>query len=445
MAAWPLAILITGGAALFIRTLVTVTVMRASANLLYNSFFRAGFELLYTPIAPADKRAGKVLIDVGADRSGDLLGGLVVMTILLIPVATESILLSTGLILAVVCLALIMVLHRGYVGQLADNLRDGHIRPEELEIVDATTAHTVATTQTAIERDRLLRDIARYTDAGRPEPAPMISTPPPGVVDAVTESIIELRSGVETRIRRTLTSHTMTAELLPHAIPLLADERVLREALSAVRKMASTGAGQLVDALLTPRQHPLVKRRLPLILAQSDSPLAVQGLSAGLDDPDWNVRFRCAQALETIRRRYAHLAVNEERLLAIAEREARALPGASTDRATAQGGIDASHRGVQFLFLLFGTLYEPETLDLCLRALQSGDRGLQGTALEYLENLLPAHIWALLQPVLAPTHKRSKKKRPLQQAARELAAAASSLRPKPKPGNTDVDAADAIE
>ena len=75
-------ILVTGSAALMIRSLAMVTLMRASVNLLYNSFFRAGFELLYTPIAPTDKRTGKVLIDVGADRSGDLLGGVLVMAIL---------------------------------------------------------------------------------------------------------------------------------------------------------------------------------------------------------------------------------------------------------------------------------------------------------------------------------------------------------------------------
>ena len=53
MAAWPLVILATGSGALLFRSLASATLMRASANLLYNSFFRAGFELLYTPISPA--------------------------------------------------------------------------------------------------------------------------------------------------------------------------------------------------------------------------------------------------------------------------------------------------------------------------------------------------------------------------------------------------------
>ena len=251
MAAWPLAILLTGGGAMLFRSLVTVTLMRASANLLYNSFFRAGFELLYTPIAPADKRTGKVLIDVGADRAGDLLGGLVVMAILVLPVAAESFLFIAALTLAAICFALILMLHRGYVGQLADNLRSGQVRPETLEIVDATTAKTVASTQAVLERDKLLRDIAALRSGAGAAPA-MQDARPHGDVDRVTEAIIDLRSGDPARIRRALASHSMTAELLPHAVRLLQDERVLREVLRTLRKMASSGAGQLVDALLDP-------------------------------------------------------------------------------------------------------------------------------------------------------------------------------------------------
>ena len=444
MVAWPLSILITGGAAMFIRTLVTATIMRASANLLYNSFFRAGFELLYTPISPADKRTGKVLIDVGADRSGDLLGGLLVMTILLIPVATDSILFISALLLAMACMILILILHRGYVKQLADNLRTGNLRAEELEVVDATTAYTVATTQTSIERDQLLRDIASYSRKEPVQPeAPSIL--PAGNLDAVTESIIELRSGDDARIKRVLSGSAMTEELLPHTIPLLSDGRVLRETLRALRKVSSTGAGQLVDALLNPSQHPLVRRRLPLVLAQSESPLAVQGMTMGLEEPDQNVRLRCAQGLETIRRRHPHLNMNDERLLAIVTREANTLSGEYIDLNAQQGAGNPDHERVQLLFFLFGALFDPETIDLCVRALQSGDRNLEGTALEYLENIVPLETWAKLQPVLAPGRRRTKKQRSSKQVERELQKAEPLLREKRNFGVAGIDAVDTIE
>ena len=413
MAAWPLAILATGGLALVARSLITATLMRASANLLYNSFFRSGFELLYTPIAPADKRAGKVLIDVGADRSGDMVGGLLVMAILLLPVAAEGILLVTALVLAGVCLALVLMLHRRYVGQLADNLRDGTPRVEPATAQAGVAGTTLATVKTTIDRRALLREIERFRASGSAPPAAG------GVVDAVTEAVAALRSGDEARVKRVLASQRVTAELLPHVVPLLKDDRFLADALKALRRAATPCAGQLVDALLDPMQHTLVKRRLPLVLAHADSRLAVEGLSAGLDDGDWNVRFRCAGGLEALRRYRPRLQAGEERLLGVAEREARTL-------AAADGA--ARERRVDLLFLLFGALYEPETLELCRYALDSEDQRLRGTALEYLENLLPAHVWSLLQPVLAPGRTATAKKRPLQQAARDLAAAAASLK-----------------
>jgi len=422
MVAWPLAIVVTGLGALFVRTLAAVTLMRASANLLYNSFFRAGFEVLYTPVPPADKRTGKVLIDVGADRLGDLVGGLVVMGLLLLPFGGETLLLVTAIVLALACGGLILFLHRNYVGQLADNLRAGTLRPEEVRAVDATTLHTLATTQTAIDREQLLQQIAAAR-ADRPPAAeaPPVAAVPPGI-DAVAEAIIDLRSGDEGRIRRVLASHAMTPELLPHALPLLRDERVLREALRAVRRVASSAAGQLVDALLDPLQAPLVKRRLPLVLAHSSSPLAVHGLTAALDDRDWNTRFRCAEALAAIHGQDPALQADAERLLQVVEREAHALGSATADD-------DARDRQVRFILLLLGALYDSKTLELCYLGLRSEDRGLRGTALEYLENLLPPPTWAVLQQALGPGPGGGRSGRSLQQMARDLLKAAS-LRPK---------------
>ena len=46
-----------------------------------------------------------------------------------------------------------------------------------------------------------------------------------------------------------------------------------------VQPEPGTPEAKLVDALLDPMQHPLVRRRLPLVLAHSDSPLAIEGLT----------------------------------------------------------------------------------------------------------------------------------------------------------------------
>ncbi len=449
MAAWPIAILIAGGGALAARSLVSVALLRGSANLLYNSFFRAGFELLYTPIAPADKRAGKVLIDVGAERSGDLVSGLLISLVLGLAVASESVLLALAILLAMVCLALMAILNRGYVAQLADNLRSGSLRADELEVLDATTAHTIAVTQTSIERDQLLKQISSLelsasSDASH-APAPQGSHAVTGAraLDPVGEAIAEIRSGDATRIKRILTGQKLTPQLLPHVIPMLADERVLQDALTAIREVASQVPGQLVDALLDPAQHPLVKRRLPLLLARSASALAVHGLSEGLDDPDWNVRYRCARGLNTLRRRNPGLRAGDKRLTHAVDQELRSLVEARS-KAAASGAPAAIQRRVEMLFLLFGVQYDPEVLELCLVAVQSDDAGLRGTALEYLENLLPGEIWVALRPVVSRGVVASEKRRSLKESERELLASAPTLRERRQPLSDDSPSVDRL-
>ena len=442
MAAWPVAILVTGGVTLLLRSLVTVTLMRASANLLYNSFFRAGFELLYTPISPADKRTGKVLIDVGADRAGDLVGGLLVMGILMLPAAPGSVLLTTAMVLAAICLALILVLQGGYVGQLADNLRLGQAAPGVPANFIPSARESLASARTTMDRAGLLEEIeglrrrrrpGQLPDPARPpppddRPVPAVGKAGPAASDPVIESIVALRSGDPHRLRLVLASRAMIPELLPHAIPLLADERVLGEALAAIGRVANPNAGQLADALLDPGQIPRVKRRLPLVLARSDSMVAVQGLLAALDDRDWQVRFRCAQGLQRLRRRRDALRGDPDTMLAKIEREVDEL--ARWNRGRSADETLWSQR-TEMVFLLLGALYDPVNLELSLTALRSDDRVLRGTALEYLENLLPAPLWHRLQPVVvqAPSAARpAGSAAELEKAAAELGSAASQLR-----------------
>jgi len=52
--------------------------------------FRAGYELFYTPIPAADKRAAKTLIDVGFDRLGDGIGGALVRAAVLLAPASQA-------------------------------------------------------------------------------------------------------------------------------------------------------------------------------------------------------------------------------------------------------------------------------------------------------------------------------------------------------------------
>ena len=52
---------------------LAIALARGAEVVLRSSVFRGAYELLFTPVAPLEKRATKLLLDVGAARVGDIL------------------------------------------------------------------------------------------------------------------------------------------------------------------------------------------------------------------------------------------------------------------------------------------------------------------------------------------------------------------------------------
>jgi hypothetical protein len=79
---------------------------------------------------------------------------------------------------------------------------------------------------------------------------------------------------------------------------------------------------------------------------------------------------------------------------------------------------------------LLGTVLEAEPLELCLRAVASGDRTLRGTAFEYLENVLPANLHTALVRHMhgGPITVREKRERKKEQIVQELHQSMVNLR-----------------
>src|SRR6185436_15422494 len=93
------------------------------------------------------------------------------------------------------------------------------------------------------------------------------------------------------------------------------------DAMRALRAVASTATGQLVDALLDPAEEFGVRRRIPPVLATSDSPRAIEGLLLALGDSRFEVRYRAGRALAR-RQEGWRSSLADERILAAVLREA---------------------------------------------------------------------------------------------------------------------------
>jgi hypothetical protein len=160
-----------------------------------------------------------------------------------------------------------------------------------------------------------------------------------------------------------------------------------------------------VDALLDPRQDPAVRRRVPRVLKVCATRRAVDGLVQGLDDELLDVREQCALALASITSRSPELCLSRADVFAVVFREVKRAPGIL---------------GLDHVFTLLSLALEREPLQIALRAVRGTDRALRGTALEYLENVLPEGLRKALWPAFGEGVPAPRTARPREGVMNEL-------------------------
>jgi len=414
MAVMPAAVLLTGTLASFATRLWSVILVRGASFALANSFFRMGFEVLYTPLAAAEKRPTKAYVDVGAQRVGDMLGGTLILALLaLVPGLPSSIVLAIAMLAAGAALLLIVRLNRGYVRQLAAKLRSGTLTLDSSDAIDVTTQRTLERSRVTLDRAELLARIeelgraesatespsAADATAGREEPAPTTAA-----LEPFFEQVKALTTGGPEQVRSVLESAARDARLVPHVLPLLARFDVLPDVLGYLRRVAPRALGQLVDALADPERSVLVRRRIPQVLASQPGRRALEGLVLGLEDADFDVRLQCSRSLARLFANDRALRPGEAVVFAVVGRELGVDPRAWEHQgrrreepigdAVLLEGVAAGtiSRSLEHVFTLLSLILDPQTMRSALLGLSSGDATLRGTALEYLEATLPEEL-----------------------------------------------------
>lgn len=417
LAALPV-ILLTGGIfASFMVSLASTAALRGAHAVIGNSLFRSSFELLYAPLPPHAKRPTKTIIDVAADRAGDILGGgLILLLLAVAPGLPAGVLLLLAAIAASLALTLVARLHRGYVAQLARTLRSGTVSLAEHEVLDATTRRILAETSAGAERQNLLdrikqlkRDRAGSRDArlgpifgGESDSPPATADSPLGALDRLGEATAELCSGDPQRIRRVLLGDFMDLRLVPHLLPLLGHPDLAEDARMELRWLVPRVIGQLTDALLDPDLALTVRQRIPAVMEICHNPRVIDGLVEGLADGEFAVRYASARALARMRSRDPALRLPPASVYAAVRREVnvegevwqtRSL-GVREDGGFDAGGVhdDGASLSLDHVFTLLGLVLDRDALQLSLQALSSDNRNLRGTALEYLDNVLPEDL-----------------------------------------------------
>jgi hypothetical protein len=195
----------------------------------------------------------------------------------------------------------------------------------------------------------------------------------------------------------------LSAALVPHVLPLLAWDTVAHDAVTALRRVAEEHVGQLTDALI-----------------ETDA------LLLGLEDVRFEVRYECARSLAAVIDKNPRVVVNAAKVLAAVQGEVavarRVWEGHRllNDRDVQEGDLfvdevvkDRADRSLAHVFTLLSLILPTEPLQIAFRGLHTDDQNLRGTALEYLESVLPPQIRERLWPFLEDTRpvKRSTRQR----------------------------------
>lgn len=368
-----------GIAGLLSPSIGVIGALRGSDLSLGPSLFRSAFEPLFTPVPPAVKRRAKALIDVVFDKCGEIFASTVILAlasagpgfVARAPLLLVSITSALGVYLA-------FMAQRGYVRELESSLRAGTL---ELEAHDSVPAAELALSGTAVgvDREKLLEQISRLRQAEIDAAQGDSAAPLSAEDERVIEDLNALLGQSPNAIRSVLSRPGLDPRLAAFVLPFLGRDAFSKPAILALRSMGRPALGLLADALLSVEHPKVVRRRVPHVLRESSTPEAARVLTLGLEADDFEVRRRSALALLEI--------TSNEPTLAPTKTDAIALVLRELERGVPREAVD-------HLFALLALCSNRGALELARQGILSGDRKLAGTALEYLESLLPEPLRA---------------------------------------------------
>jgi hypothetical protein len=140
---------------------------------------------------------------------------------------------------------------------------------------------------------------------------------------------------------------------------------------------------------------------------------AADAVVLGLDDMRFEVRFQCARSLALILEKNPRVRIDRERIFEVVRREVevgrpvweghRLLHRIDeSDQAVFADEFvkERANRSLGHVFTLLSLVLPTEPLKISYRGLHTDDDALRGTALEYLEGVLPPSIREKLWPFI---------------------------------------------
>lgn len=401
---------------------------------LHNSVFRAAYELLFTPVSPQEKRATKLLLDVGVARVGDVLAGALVQAALFAGLASATPLLGATMLLGLGALLVARQLHFGYVRALEQSL---HRRADELPAASGDQATTLLQSFGAFDLSELRQGQA--TRSSDQVAAPATAAPPGPRLSSIDRRRLDLTSSNPQVVMAALADGPLAPGMVEGAIGLLAWDEVAPRAIQALGTVVQSETDRLLAHLLDPEEDFAIRRRLIRVLAEATGEEAFSGVLKALEDQRFEVRYRAGRALARMLSRNPGLRTPREQVIGAVLREVAVERGVWESRQLIDRSDDdwspmeaevlreRATRSLEHVFTLLSLILPPETIRLAFHGLHTQDAHLRGTALEYLESVLPEPVRLKLWPFLEADRRPPQRDRTPEQALQELLASRESI------------------
>jgi len=194
-----------------------------------------------------------------------------------------------------------------------------------------------------------------------------------------------------------------------------------------------------VRYLLDPAEDFAVRRRLVRVLAGGESDVVAEGLLGALEDQRFEVRYRAGRALARLRARQPGRVIDRERVVRTVLREVAVERGvwegrqlidqSDDDWSPMEAEVlrDRATRSLEHVFTLLALILPAETLRIAFHGLHTQDPHLRGTALEYLESVLPERVREKLWPFLEVEQGHATRPLTPEQALQDLLASRESI------------------
>ena len=203
----------------------------------------------------------------------------------------------------------------------------------------------------------------------------------------------------------------LPATLVPHVIPLLAWDPVADDVVTALQGVAEERVGELLDALVDPNQPFAVRRRLARVFSVCVSQRAADGAPVGSRRPALRgpVPLRAIAGRDRREERGSLRIDGTACSRSSGARWPWAGPSGKATGCSTRSRQPVSPTGfvkrragqsLAHVFTLLSLVLPTVPLQIAYRGLQTDDAALRGTALEYLEGVLPRDIRDRLWPFL---------------------------------------------